>query len=285
MRLCWRYKHIIREEFYPSRNREPKTRFSVCRKYYPTSRNPKFLRKIQSRIDVFYMENACQFTYDHETCGSNSMILLRVMDKTLRHIAYDLGMLWFLKSTMPSAGQVLWDGDFLTHWMIWRGNGRRKWGNSERNTGISRCPSTLIIKRIASNGETKEKTQESEMNCSQRRAIFQAKETCSWIIYPFDVALGFTLGIKDVMYGWEEDYTEEEFPEDWLRSRRGKDNIYAAHSPDIDHSHERNVWITFWMNGDVCTTGELQCKCHILKGRSEEILYADYIDWQHYIWI
>ena len=25
------YKHIIREEFYPSRNREPKTRFSVCR--------------------------------------------------------------------------------------------------------------------------------------------------------------------------------------------------------------------------------------------------------------
>ena len=26
------YKHIIREEFYPSRNREPKTRFSVCRK-------------------------------------------------------------------------------------------------------------------------------------------------------------------------------------------------------------------------------------------------------------
>ncbi|UVV51650.1 hypothetical protein NXY15_15125 [Bacteroides thetaiotaomicron] len=27
----------------------------------------------------------------------------------------------------------------------------------------------------------------------------------------YSEALGFTLGIKDVTYGWEEDYTEEEF--------------------------------------------------------------------------
>ena len=72
--------------------------------------------------------------------------------------------------------------------------------NSERNTGISRCPSTLIIKRIYSNGETKEKQ------------IFQAaRDLAAEIGISYSEALGFTLGIKDVTYGWEEDYTEEEF--------------------------------------------------------------------------
>ena len=71
--------------------------------------------------------------------------------------------------------------------------------NSERNTGISRCPSTLIIKRIYSNGETKEQ-------------IFQAaRDLAAEIGISYSEALGFTLGIKDVTYGWEEDYTEEEF--------------------------------------------------------------------------
>ena len=79
--------------------------------------------------------------------------------------------------------------------------------NSERNTGISRCPSTLIIKRIYSNGETKE-----QLPLSKEEQIFQAaRDLAAEIGISYSEALGFTLGIKDVTYGWEEDYTEEEF--------------------------------------------------------------------------
>ena len=42
--------------------------------------------------------------------------------------------------------------------------------------------------------------------------IFQAaRDLAAEIGISYSEALGFTLGIKDVTYGWEEDYTEEEF--------------------------------------------------------------------------
>lgn len=59
------YKHIIREEFYPSRNREPKTRFSVCRKALSDFKKLKPSEDSVAELMVFYMENACQFTYDY----------------------------------------------------------------------------------------------------------------------------------------------------------------------------------------------------------------------------
>lgn len=86
------YKHIIREEFYPSRNREPKTRFSVCRKALSDFKKLKPSEDSVAELMVFYMENACQFTYDYgdmweqfyDSVESN-------FDKTLRHIVlYDL---------------------------------------------------------------------------------------------------------------------------------------------------------------------------------------------------
>lgn len=80
------YKHIIREEFYPSRNREPKTRFSVCRKALSDFKKLKPSEDSVAELMVFYMENACQFTYDYgdmweqfyDSVESN-------FDKTLRH--------------------------------------------------------------------------------------------------------------------------------------------------------------------------------------------------------
>ena len=86
--------------------------------------------------------------------------------------------------------------------------------NSERNTGISRCPSTLIIKRIYSNGETKDYPGigAKQLPLSKEEQIFQAaRDLAAEIGISYSEALGFTLGIKDVTYGWEEDYTEEEF--------------------------------------------------------------------------
>ena len=52
------YKHIIREEFYPSRNREPKTRFSVCRKALSDFKKLKPSEDSVAELMVFYMENA-----------------------------------------------------------------------------------------------------------------------------------------------------------------------------------------------------------------------------------
>ena len=106
------YKHIIREEFYPSRNREPKTRFSVCRKALSDFKKLKPSEDSVAELMVFYMENACQFTY-----GSNSMILLRVI--STRHCATSCFMT-FGTSMIPESsnafvGQALVDGDFLTH--------------------------------------------------------------------------------------------------------------------------------------------------------------------------
>ena len=60
------YKRIIKEEFYPAKqSREPKTRFSVCRKaisdYKKLGASPEYVAELM----VFYMENACEFTYDY----------------------------------------------------------------------------------------------------------------------------------------------------------------------------------------------------------------------------
>ena len=111
------YKHIIREEFYPSRNREPKTRFSVCRKALSDFKKLKPSEDSVAELMVFYMENACQFAYDYGDMWSNSMILLRVI--STRHCATSCFMT-FGTSMIPESsnafvGQALVDGDFLTH--------------------------------------------------------------------------------------------------------------------------------------------------------------------------
>ena len=59
------YKRIITEEFYPSKNREPKTRFSVCRKAVSDFKKLKPSEEALADLMVTYMENACQFTYDY----------------------------------------------------------------------------------------------------------------------------------------------------------------------------------------------------------------------------
>ena len=158
------YKHIIREEFYPSRNREPKTRFSVCRKALSDFKKLKPSEDSVAELMVFYMENACQFTYDYgdmweqfyDSVESN-------FDKTLRHIVlYDL-----------------WD---------------------KYDSRIKQCL------RWASPKKAK------QLPLSKEEQIFQAaRDLAAEIGISYSEALGFTLGIKDVTYGWEEDYTEEEF--------------------------------------------------------------------------
>ena len=71
---------------------EPKTRFSVCRKALSDFKKLKPSEDSVAELMVFYMENACQFTYDYgdmweqfyDSVESN-------FDKTLRHIVlYDL---------------------------------------------------------------------------------------------------------------------------------------------------------------------------------------------------
>lgn len=72
------YKHIIREEFYPSRNREPKTRFSVCRKALSDFKKLKPSEDSVAELMVFYMENACQFTYDYGDGRFRTVILVKI---------------------------------------------------------------------------------------------------------------------------------------------------------------------------------------------------------------
>ena len=51
-----------------------------------------------------------------------------------------------------------------------------------------------------------------QLPLSKEEQIFQAaRDLAAEIGISYSEALGFTLGIKDVTYGWEEDYTEEEF--------------------------------------------------------------------------
>lgn len=59
------YKKIIREEFYPSKNREPKLRFAVCRKAISDYKKLKPSADKLADLMLFYMENASEFTYDY----------------------------------------------------------------------------------------------------------------------------------------------------------------------------------------------------------------------------
>lgn len=60
------YRRIITEEFYPSRRtREPKTRFSVCRKALSDFKKLRPSEEALAELMVSYMECACRFTYDY----------------------------------------------------------------------------------------------------------------------------------------------------------------------------------------------------------------------------
>ena len=51
-----------------------------------------------------------------------------------------------------------------------------------------------------------------QLPLSKEEQMFQAaRDLAAEIGISYSEALGFTLGIKDVTYGWEDDYTEEEF--------------------------------------------------------------------------
>ena len=62
-------------------------------------------------------------------------------------------------------------------------------------------------------GKPKKKHKKAkQLPLSKEEQIFQAaRDLAAEIGISYSEALGFTLGIKDVTYGWEEDYTEEEF--------------------------------------------------------------------------
>ena len=60
------YKKIIIEEFYPEKiTKEPKTRFSVCRKAVTDYKKLKPSADKLADLMLCYVENACQFTYDY----------------------------------------------------------------------------------------------------------------------------------------------------------------------------------------------------------------------------
>lgn len=60
------YKHIIQEEFYPSKRRsEPKTRFSVCRKAISDFKKLHPSSDMLAELMVFYIETTCRFTYEY----------------------------------------------------------------------------------------------------------------------------------------------------------------------------------------------------------------------------
>ena len=60
------YKKIITEEFYPAKsNKDPKTRFSVCRKAVSDYKKLKPSADKLADLMLCYVENACQFTYDY----------------------------------------------------------------------------------------------------------------------------------------------------------------------------------------------------------------------------
>ena len=60
------YKKIIIEEFYPAKSkREPKIRFSICRKAVSDYKKLKPSADKLADLMLCYVENACQFTYDY----------------------------------------------------------------------------------------------------------------------------------------------------------------------------------------------------------------------------
>ena len=125
-------------------------------------------------------------------------------------------------------------------------------------------------------GKPKKKHKKAkQLPLSKEEQIFQAaRDLAAEIGISYSEALGFTLGIKDVTYGWEEDYTEEEFQA--LIDHAVGDTDYEH---TLYESSTREERLDYVLNEWRCLHNcELCGKCHILKGRSEEILYADYID-------
>lgn len=62
-------------------------------------------------------------------------------------------------------------------------------------------------------GKPKKKHKKAKrLPLSKEEQIFQAaRDLAADIGISYSEALGFTLDIKDVTYGWEDDYSEEEF--------------------------------------------------------------------------
>ena len=83
------YMKIIRYEFYPPGNREPKTRFSVCKKAISYYKKLKPSASAVAELMLCLVENACQFTADYgdmweayyDSLISNFGALLKHIDK------------------------------------------------------------------------------------------------------------------------------------------------------------------------------------------------------------
>lgn len=83
------YMKIVRYEFYPPGNREPKTRFSVCKKAISDYKKLKPSAGAMAELMLCLVENACRFTADYgdmwdayyESLTSNFAVLLKHVDK------------------------------------------------------------------------------------------------------------------------------------------------------------------------------------------------------------
>lgn len=83
------YMKIIRYEFYPPGNREPKTRFSVCKKAISDYKKLKPSAGAVAELMICLVENACRFTADYgdmwepyyDSVISNFGVLLKHIDK------------------------------------------------------------------------------------------------------------------------------------------------------------------------------------------------------------
>ncbi len=81
------YKSIIREEFYPTRRREPQTRFAVCRKAVADFRKLKPSADALADLMVSYMECATQFTHDYGDMWEQYYASVEGnFSKTIKHI-------------------------------------------------------------------------------------------------------------------------------------------------------------------------------------------------------
>lgn len=81
------YKAIIKEEFYPKRRREPKTRFSVCRKAVADFKKLKPSADALAELMVSYMEWATKFTFDYGDMWEQYYDSVEGnFDKTIKHI-------------------------------------------------------------------------------------------------------------------------------------------------------------------------------------------------------
>ena len=84
------YMKIIRYEFYPPGNREPKTRFSLCKKAISDYKKLKPSAGAVAELMLCLVENACRFTADYgdmwesyyDSVISNFSALLKHIEKS-----------------------------------------------------------------------------------------------------------------------------------------------------------------------------------------------------------